>query len=62
MAVTERLIPQIIGTPPGARARWALGLGDIVDERWDGRTVIDREGHADCAPKEWLIVEAWDES
>jgi hypothetical protein len=61
-ATADRLIPRIVDTPPGARARWALGPGDIVDERWEGRTVVDREGLADCRPQEWLVVEAWDES
>jgi hypothetical protein len=61
-ATADRLIPRIIDAPPGARAHRALGLGDIVDERWAGRTVVDREGLADCPPQEWLVVEAWDES
>jgi hypothetical protein len=61
-ATAEHLIPRIIETPPGARARWALGLGDIVDQRWEGSTVVDREGLANCPPREWLVVEAWDES
>jgi hypothetical protein len=61
-ATAERLMPHIIDTPPGARSRWALGLGDIVSEKWQGRTVIDREALAGCPAKEWLLVEAWDES
>jgi hypothetical protein len=61
-APAECLIPHIIGTPPGARARWALGSGDIVNEKWEGETVVDRNGLAACPPKEWLLVEAWDES
>jgi hypothetical protein len=61
-APAECLIPHIIGTPPGARARWALGSGDIVNEKWEGKTVIDHDGLAGCPPKEWLLVEAWDES
>jgi hypothetical protein len=58
----ECLIPHIIGTPPGARARWALGSRDIVNEKWEGKTVVDREALAGCPPKDWLLVEAWDES
>jgi hypothetical protein len=61
-ATAECLVPHIIDTPPGARARWALGSGDIVNEKWEGKTVVDRDGLAACAPKEWLLVEAWDES
>ena len=61
-ATAECLVPHIIDTPPGARAHWALRLGDIVTKRWEGRTVIDREALASCAPNEWLLVEAWDES
>jgi hypothetical protein len=61
-ATAECLIPRIIDTPPRARARWALGPEDIVNEKWEGKTVVDRDGLAGCPAKEWLLVEAWDES
>jgi hypothetical protein len=61
-ATAEYLIPRIIETPPGARAVWVYQKGDIVTEKWKGKTVVDREAAAHCRPDEWLLVEAWDES
>ena len=61
-ATAEHLIPRIIETPPGARTVWVCGAGDIITDKWEGKTVIDREAAAQCHPSEWLLVEAWDES
>src|SRR5689334_11844949 len=33
-ATADCLVPHIIDTPPQARRHWALGSGDIVDEKW----------------------------
>ena len=61
-ATAEFLIPRIIETPPEARAVWVYQKGDIITDKWVGKTVVDREAAALCRPDEWLLVEAWDES
>jgi len=61
-ATAENLIPRIVDEPPGARRIWTSGLGDILSEKWEGKTVIDRAAAACCRPDEWLLIEAWDES
>lgn len=61
-ATAAHLIPGFIDGPQGARDTWACGESDILTEKWDGKTVIDRVATAACRPDEWLLVEAWDES
>ena len=61
-ATAEHLIPRIIETPPGALPVWIYNKGDIITDKWEGKTVVDREAAAHCRPDEWLLVEAWDES
>lgn len=61
-ATAENLIPWIIDKPPGARETWVCEAHDILLERWEGKTVIDRAEAAACRPDEWLLIEAWDES
>jgi hypothetical protein len=61
-ATAENLVPRIIEKPPGARDVWICQAGDIITEKWEGKTVIDREAAAGCRPDEWLLVVAWDES
>jgi len=61
-ARAEHLIPPILGGPPEARGTWLFGVHDVVTEKWAGRTVTDRAVVGACAPDEWLLVEAWDES
>lgn len=58
----EHLIPRIANVPPLARQAWAYGEHDLLTEKWEGKTVIDRAALAGCRPDEWLLVEAWDES
>ena len=41
---------------------WASGLYDVLTEKWEGQTVIDRDAITQCRPDEWLLLEAWDES
>jgi hypothetical protein len=47
---------------PHERPVWPSDPGDILGERWLGRTTINRDTLARCDPDEWLLVEAWDES
>ncbi len=61
-ATAENLIPRFIETPPQAREHWLLDAGDVVTDKWEGKTVVDGTTAAQCRPDEWLIVEAWDES
>jgi hypothetical protein len=61
-ATAEYLIPRIVDTPPGARVEWLLDAGDIVTDKWAGKTVVDGAVAAQCAVNEWLIVKVWDES
>jgi hypothetical protein len=61
-ATAEHLVPHFIDTPPQAKENWLLGAGDIVTDKWEGRTVIDGSAALQCRPDEWLLVEAWDES
>ena len=61
-ATAEQLLPRIVESPPGARAEWLLDAGDIVTDKWEGKTVVDGAVAAECGADEWLIVEVWDES
>jgi hypothetical protein len=56
------LIPELADEPPEARSTWVCGPSDIIGDKWDGKTVIDRDALASCGLDEWLLVEAWDES
>lgn len=51
-----------LDSPPDANEIWVAGPDDILGEGWAGRTVIDTGAVAACAPDEWLLIEAWDES
>ena len=61
-ATAEVIVPRIVDTPPGARTDWLLDAGDIVTDKWEGKTVVDGGVAAKCPAGEWLIVEVWDES
>ena len=61
-AMAEHLIPRIIDEPPEARRLWAYDKDDILTEKWEGRTRIDRTEAMACRQREWLLIEAWDES
>ena len=55
------VVPRL-DAPPGARPVWVSGPNDVLTEKWAGRTVVDRVAAAACAPEEWLLIKAWDES
>jgi hypothetical protein len=61
-STAEHLVPRIIEQPPGARSVWVSQAGDILTDKWEGKTVIDRAAAEQCPLDEWLLVEAWDES
>jgi len=55
--------PVVLGGPPEAREPWVFGVGDVIDSSvWKGRTHVDEEEFASVPAREWLIVEAWDDS
>jgi|TARA_B100000959_G_C14539468_1_gene442937 hypothetical protein len=56
------IIPQILDGPPEANEEWKCDPWDIVNEKWEGRTVINYQEANACQIGEWLFVEAWDES
>jgi hypothetical protein len=61
-ATAENIIPRIFYRPPEAREVWESDPLDVLTEKWEGKTVIDRIAAAACPADEWLLVEAWDES
>ena len=48
--------------PPFAIDVWHYDPGDVLTEKWHGKTFMDHRGLAECAQEEWLLVEVWDES
>ena len=61
-AMTKHIRTLILDGPPSAKETWTHDPGDILLPHWAGRTVKDVERLMGCAPEEWLIIEAWDES
>ena len=61
-ATAASLLPRIMEVPPLARATWQIEAGNVVTDKWEGRTVTDPGTASLCRPDEWLLVEAWDES
>ena len=51
-----------LDSPPEARLTWHSDPGDILTEKWAGRTVVNQDAAAACFSDEWLLIEAWDES
>lgn len=58
----NNIIPFIKNNPPLAKDVWSSDEGDILTEKWEGKTVLDQSEIEKCPPDEWLIVDAWDES
>ena len=58
----EFLIPRITDRPPGARINWLREAGDVITDKWEGKTAAGGAAVAQCRLDEWLLVEAWDES
>ena len=47
---------------PNEFPTWVAGVGDVMTDRWIGRTTVDSQAVEQIEPDEWLLVEAWDES
>lgn len=61
--VTKKyFVPIIKDGPPLAKKVWSSDEGDILLEKWEGKTVLDKPEIEKCKPDEWLIIEAFDES
>jgi len=56
----KHLLPQILNGPPMSIELWSSGSGDILTDKWEGRTTIDTNEASNCSQEEWLMVEAWD--
>lgn len=56
------VLPVVRTGPPHANEHWIMGVGDIVDERWAGKTVYVPEVAEACSDDEWLMTMIWDES
>lgn len=61
-ATATHLRTQLLEGPPCAKAIWPCGPNDILGPGWRGKTFKNLEELAACAPDEWLVIEAWDES
>ncbi|HMG86731.1 MAG TPA: hypothetical protein VK574_13455 [Terracidiphilus sp.] len=61
-APAQHLMSAIADSPPMARDNWLSGAGDLITNKWEGKTVVDGDAVTICRPDEWLLVEAWDES
>lgn len=58
----EDLRPTVLNGPPDANAVWRHDPGDILTDKWCGKTTTDRSALSACRPDEWVLIEAWDES
>ena len=61
-AQADKVLAALAGGPPYANNPWNSGAGDIITDKWAGRTTIDAAVRRSCKSEEWLIVEVWDES
>lgn len=61
-ATANHILPTLLGWPPQANDVWVRGPEDIIDESWEGTTVVNRVAIEKCKPDEWLLIETWDES
>lgn len=62
MIAASHIVPVILAGPPHARSVWLCEPGDVLNDKWVGRTMIDEVAARQCLVDEVLLVEAWDES
>lgn len=55
-------LPHLIPKPPLARDTWHFDPGDILTDKWLGKTFLDAHAMIECPAEEWLLIVAWDES
>ena len=58
----RHVVPTLLSGPPHARIVWLCEPGDVLNDKWVGRTMIDEVAARQCPADEVLLVEAWDES
>ena len=51
-----------IADPPHANAVWRHNPGDILTDKWDGKTTTNERVLAEVSDDEWLVAIVWDES
>jgi hypothetical protein len=61
-AAAKEILPMLLPKPPHAKDVWHFDPGDVLTEKWHGKTFLDHQGLAQCSPEEWLLIEVWDES
>ena len=61
-ATVEHVRPRILAGPPDANTVWGYDEGDILTDKWCGKTTIDRDALLKCSPDEWVLIRSWDES
>jgi hypothetical protein len=61
-AKLEHLKATILEGPPYANEIWRFGPGDVLTDKWLGKTTIYHQAVADCDPEHWVLIQAWDES
>lgn len=58
----RHVVPTLLSGPPHARSVWLREPGDVLNDKWVGKTLIDEVAARLCPDDEVLLVEAWDES
>ena len=61
-AQLKHLQETILGGPPHANQTWHHDEGDVLTEKWLGKTTIDHAALSRCDPDQWVLLEVWDES
>jgi len=61
-ATGKYILPNLLKGPPQANTVWVCGPEDVIGDGWAGKTIINHAEMEKCAPEEWLVIEAWDES
>lgn len=58
----EHVKNTILNGPPHANQTWRHDPGDVLTEKWLGKTTVYHEALSGCDPEEWVVIQAWDES
>ena len=58
MVKLEHIIPAILDGPPDANETWQHDPGDVLTEKWLGKTTIYHEALTACDPDKWVVIQA----
>ena len=61
-AKLEHVKASILNGPPDANQAWRHDEGDILTEKWLGKTTVYHRAFSECSPDGWVVIQAWDES